>query len=93
MSEESNALLHIADDHPCCKPALLWVQNRLLELERENAALQNFYLAGRDITHSVIGFLYCYDRLNRDSPVVREELEQMRRDLQKWDDARKEAQP
>jgi hypothetical protein len=41
VSEESDALLHIADDHPCCKLTLLWAHNRLIELERENAALRD----------------------------------------------------
>jgi hypothetical protein len=35
-----NALLHIADDHPCCKTALLAIRETMLKMQSEKNAIK-----------------------------------------------------
>jgi hypothetical protein len=40
VDDAQNALLHIADDHPCCKESLFAIRKLLLKLEEENEELR-----------------------------------------------------
>ncbi len=64
------------------------------ELEAENAKLRNdieclqqYHIAGRDMNDSVERFIENGDRLGDSHEVVKSRIEQMRRDLPKWQEA------
>ena len=62
---------------PNCEP-------KLTQAREDIVILQRFHIAGRDMNDSVSRFLSCYDALGKDHAVVVSRVEQMRRDLPKW---------
>lgn len=49
MSDLTNGLRHIADDHPCCRETLQLTIDTIEQLETENADISHAYGVTRDV--------------------------------------------